>query len=558
MKQLVTALGMLLIVAGMMFAQITIDGDMLDWQNIQPLDQDPANEPLGDNTAYGPSFDLMDLYITHDSNYVYVRIDIDPAGTFSSMFNYDNPPVLEFYMDTEIGDTTGFDWGWWNQAMNYYINLAPYLHPDSTEKKAELYKYNGARIPTWAEGEFQFIGYIPMAVNDDDNKLEFAIPIDSVNFGTEFRPWVYCVANYDWDGGADQLPDQWAEYMLKYDFYYGGMVYQHVGDQINSQITIDGDMLDWLPEMQADTGAIAEELGDMPTGPEFDVADVYATSDTSYFYMRIDIDPSATFAGMYSNYDNPPAFQVFFDVNWGGHTGLGYGGFWLVPPDYMVDFSEVVSPDTAAEYAPLYLYVGDYDGAYEEWALIDSVVFAIDQDNNKIEFAVKRSSINVDTDVRPWVYVVGNENWDNEEYWPNSVVEGYMDPPYVLFNYNFIEGGKAWKFVEPGTVVGIDVKPLPLGAPETFRIVRNYPNPFNPTTTIEFNLSKRLPVTLKIYDILGREVASLLDHQMVNPGLVRVTWNGTNNAGQLVGSGVYFYRIEAGDHVVTRKMMLVK
>ncbi len=558
MNRLLSVMGILLLIAGVALSQITIDGDMLDWQNIAPLDQPPADEPLGDNTAYGPSFDLMDIYITHDSEYVYVRIDIDPAGTFSSMFNYDNPPVLEFYMDTEIGDTTGFDWGWWNQAMNYYINLAPYLHPDSTEKKAELYKYNGARIPTWAEGEFQFIGYIPMAVNDDDNKLEFAIPIDSINFGTEFRPWVYCVANYDWSGGADQLPDQWAQYMLKYDFFYGGMVYQHTGDQINNQIVIDGDMLDWTTDMQADTGALAEELGDMPTGPEFDISDVYVTSDTSYLYMRIDIDPSATFAGMYSNYDNPPAFQVFFDVNWGGHTGLGYGGFWLVPPDYMVDFSEVVSPDTAAEYAPLYLYVGDYDGAYEEWVQIDSVLFAIDQDNNKLEFAVKRSSINVDTDVRPWIYSVGNENWDNEEYWPNSVVEGYMDPPYILFNYNFIEGGKAWKFVQPGTVVGIDVQPLPLGAPETFRIVRNYPNPFNPTTTIEFNLSQRLPVTLKIYDVLGREVATLLDNQMVNPGLVRVKWNGTNDAGQVVGSGIYFYRIEAGQHIVTHKMMLVK
>jgi len=58
--------------------------------------------------------------------------------------------------------------------------------------------------------------------------------------------------------------------------------------------------------------------------------------------------------------------------------------------------------------------------------------------------------------------------------------------------------------------------------------------------------------------VLGREVATLLDHQMVNPGLVRVKWNGTNSAGQVVGSGIYFYRIEAGKHVVTHKMMMVK
>lgn len=561
MKLFTVVILAMLMMASFSFSQIVIDGDMLDWQGIPPLDQPPADEQIGDNTKYGPSFDLMDLYITNDSNYVYVRIDIDPAGTFSSMFDttqFDNPPVLEFYMDTEIGDTTGFDWGWWNQAMNYYIDLATYLNPDSTEKKAILYKYNGSRIPTWAPGEFEFVDYLPMAVNDDDNKLEFAIPIDEVNFGTEFRPWVYCVANWDWNEGADQLPNQWDAYMLKYDFYYGGMVYQHVGTPINNHITIDGDMLDWTTDMQADTGMIAEELGDMPTGPEFDVQDVYATSDSNYFYMRFDINPAATFSGMYSNYPNPPAVQVFFDVNWGRYTGLGYDGFWLVPPDYMIDFSEVLSPDTSASYAPLYLYVGDYSGAYEEWLQIDSVAFAVNEDNNKLEFAVAKSQINVDTDVRPWIYVVGNENWDNEEYWPNSVVEGYMEPPYYLFNYNFITGGKAWAFVPLKPMTGVHVQPIPLGNPKTFQIVRNYPNPFNPNTTIEFNIAKAVPVTVKIYDVLGREVKTLLDHQTLNPGLVRLTWNGTNASGNPVGSGVYFYRIVAGNKVTTRKMMLMK
>ncbi len=54
----------------------------------------------------------------------------------------------------------------------------------------------------------------------------------------------------------------------------------------------------------------AEELGDMPTGPEFDVKDIYFTSDSTYMYVRIDINPAATFAGMYNNYTNSPAISI--------------------------------------------------------------------------------------------------------------------------------------------------------------------------------------------------------------------------------------------------------
>ena len=140
MRFVFTTLTILAMLLGFAFAQIEIDGDMLDWAGIEPLDQDPLIEPTGDMPSY-PDFDLKHLYITHDTSNVYVRIDLADGASFDNFYNYDNPPVFEFYMDTEIGDTTGFDWGWWNIAMNYYINLAPTLNPDSTEKYGELYYY---------------------------------------------------------------------------------------------------------------------------------------------------------------------------------------------------------------------------------------------------------------------------------------------------------------------------------------------------------------------------------------------------------------------------------
>jgi hypothetical protein len=80
--------------------------------------------------------------------------------------------------------------------------------------------------------------------------------------------------------------------------------------------------------------------------------------------------------------------------------------------------------------------------------------------------------------------------------------------------------------------------------PGSFTLMQNYPNPFNPSTTIRYALPKDAFVTLKIYNILGQEVISLRD-EMQNVGFHDVVWNGRNNAGQTIASGVYFYRLEA-------------
>ncbi|HET6272929.1 MAG TPA: FlgD immunoglobulin-like domain containing protein, partial [Bacteroidota bacterium] len=91
-------------------------------------------------------------------------------------------------------------------------------------------------------------------------------------------------------------------------------------------------------------------------------------------------------------------------------------------------------------------------------------------------------------------------------------------------------------------VTGVDDQPEEL--PGSFTLMQNYPNPFNPSTTIRYALPKDAFVTLKVYNLLGQEVASLRD-EMQNVGFHDVVWNGRNNAGQTIASGVYFYRLEA-------------
>jgi hypothetical protein len=93
--------------------------------------------------------------------------------------------------------------------------------------------------------------------------------------------------------------------------------------------------------------------------------------------------------------------------------------------------------------------------------------------------------------------------------------------------------------------------------PTDFRLEQNFPNPFNPTTRIRFALPQKSKVRLTLYDTLGREVITLVNDER-QAGIYAIDWNGLDSAGQRAGSGVYFFRIEAGEFVQTRKLTLIK
>ena len=109
-----------------------------------------------------------------------------------------------------------------------------------------------------------------------------------------------------------------------------------------------------------------------------------------------------------------------------------------------------------------------------------------------------------------------------------------------------------------------DVKEgLVVEIPTSFSLLQNYPNPFNPTTTLRYALPKDARVTLSIYNILGQRVATLRD-EVENVGFYNIVWNGRNDFGTPIASGVYFYRIEArptdGSEAFTsiKKMLMLK
>jgi hypothetical protein len=104
---------------------------------------------------------------------------------------------------------------------------------------------------------------------------------------------------------------------------------------------------------------------------------------------------------------------------------------------------------------------------------------------------------------------------------------------------------------------GTSIEPIGGELPSTIELDQNYPNPFNPSTSIRFAISTPSQVTLEVFDVTGRRVATLVDRELAQ-GQYSITWDARNDVGQTVSSGVYLYRLRAGDVVQTKQMTFIK
>jgi hypothetical protein len=98
----------------------------------------------------------------------------------------------------------------------------------------------------------------------------------------------------------------------------------------------------------------------------------------------------------------------------------------------------------------------------------------------------------------------------------------------------------------------INIKNISLIIPNKFELYQNYPNPFNPITKIQFNVSKTSDIILKVFDLTGKEISTLINEKL-NPGTYETQWNANEYS-----SGIYFYRLETGDYRETKRMILIK
>jgi hypothetical protein len=152
-----------------------------------------------------------------------------------------------------------------------------------------------------------------------------------------------------------------------------------------------------------------------------------------------------------------------------------------------------------------------------------------------LEFAEEESW----TTFPPITYVV-NEGWQ----WDDIERIGI-----VVFNERQDSSGKFRIRISDTYTTNI---PIDNENPITTELKQNYPNPFNPSTTISFNLPQASEVTLKVYNMLGQEVVTLLNSRM-SSGIQTIKFDASNLA-----SGMYIYRLQAGSNIQTKKMMLIK
>jgi hypothetical protein len=109
---------------------------------------------------------------------------------------------------------------------------------------------------------------------------------------------------------------------------------------------------------------------------------------------------------------------------------------------------------------------------------------------------------------------------------------------------------------------GITSETAEIILPKTFDLGQNFPNPFNPSTTVQFQIpdkirAENIRTVVRVYDVLGRVVKTLVDENLA-PGFYTRHWDGLNDNGEKISSGVYFYSITAGDFRKTRGMLMLK
>lgn len=125
---------------------------------------------------------------------------------------------------------------------------------------------------------------------------------------------------------------------------------------------------------------------------------------------------------------------------------------------------------------------------------------------------------------------------------------------YKLEDIN-LDGQSSWHGPIQSTIAS-DVASA-VDVPAEYELAGNYPNPFNPVTSINYSLPKRSDMQLVIYDVQGKRVRTLVSGEQA-AGIHSVEWNGTNDSGEFVSSGIYLYRMTAGDFVKTERMTLLK
>jgi hypothetical protein len=476
------------------------------------------------DTAYATAINNMHKNQGKVIGYVYTNYGAIPLATVESDIDkwYSFYPTLDgIFLDCQ-DNVTGKE--------NYYITIYNYIkQKDSTSlvvsnpgtNTIESYLvYNGKRVSdvvcifetdpgfdTWTPSawcsKYSSDNFYVIPYNTTSDQYVGRINrAHSLNVG-----WIYCT-NDALPNPYDTLPPYFEKYC---NYIYTGI---YTPDSSKSIIKVDGSFTDWQNVTKLNTPPNpTAESGDA-SDPNADFINFWATNDTSNLYLSYQLAGSIS-----SNY----YYHVYIDADDNVNTGYIYNDSASIGAEFMIENDN------------FWKYTGT-GGANWGWAQASG--FEKANNGGRSEMSIPLSVLKSANNSIRLIFQ------DNSSVSPYSLME--IDPADYKTQYYSYKISTVTDVKENNAVSKIT----------TYKVDQNYPNPFNPGTVITYQIPSRSAVSLKIYNILGREVETLVN--TVQPaGKYSVTFNSMAR-GTALSSGVYFYRLQAGNYVETKKMILLK
>jgi len=197
-------------------------------------------------------------------------------------------------------------------------------------------------------------------------------------------------------------------------------------------------------------------------------------------------------------------------------------------------FSDAPDPSVVAAYATYRIETHQSDENNPDPRADRNGMAALDVDPTSVGPAADEFDFDYNTDAAAYTHAEGEFPAGDLNWFPDKKAE--------------------W---ETWIATGVESKNMD-AVPAAFALNQNYPNPFNPSTTIAYQLKSNTKVNLDVYNSLGQHVRTLVNNEQKQAGSYKTQWNGLNDAGQHVASGIYMYRLKAGDQVQTMKMVMMK
>ncbi|HEX5130928.1 MAG TPA: C25 family cysteine peptidase [Candidatus Krumholzibacteria bacterium] len=485
---------------------------------------------------------------------------------------------------TEIRDGDGYPatWGVFSSLGSDFIGPAALARIDDipgldivaaayTSKEVYCFSGTGAVLPGWPKPTIDFVrGNVAVGDIDGNGDLEIlAVDQDAYLYvwntdGTEF---IDGDLNPATDGVFKRLPDtnQWQ---------YQPPALADIDGDLKDEIVIatqdkklyvlneDGSDVPGWPRTLPSYAGGGVAIGDIDNNGDLEIVVTVRGSGETY---AINHDNTLMWTRWlnHNNFFNPsPALaditgdgklEVLIPTSNGKLYAIQYNG--SDAPGWPVTYST----KTYTESSPV---VGDIDGDGQVDVLLgneEKFIYAwsaagvvLDGFPLVTKDAVRGTPVIADLDNNGDVEIVV-AGYDKSVYvWDLTTPYDPARMPWPMLRAN-VHRNARYGFVVPTAVRDGGPRPLALS------LAQNYPNPFNPTTTIDFTLpaGKAIPTTLIVYDVRGARVRTLVDGSLPG-GQHHARWDGRNSAGSPVGSGVYFYRLAAGNRTETRKMVLLK